>query len=360
MQGVAQFRFFGHFSSPALVKSGVPQGSVLGPLLFIIYINDLPNQISHSNIYTFADDTKLVSKIRNVQDTRSLQKDIEKIIAWTERNNMELNSSKFELVTHELLQNSSKVLLDQLPFSQDYTLYKTAPDVIISPSCYVRDLGVYIDKNMDWNYHRTLIVQNAKRVSGWCLSVFHTREKTTMLTLLKSLIRPKLEFCCELWHPYLARETNKLERVQRSFTYKIAGMKHMNYWERLEELNLESLQRRREKIIVTHVWKIKNSAYPNSVNLQFKEHKRSGCIKAVIKPLPKAPLKFQTKFDESFEVKGARLWNTLPAPLTRATDLVTFKSLLNNFLLTIPDKPPIPGYPFSNKNSLSDITTTFV
>ena len=216
-------------------------------------------------------------------------------------------------------------MFKELPFAQEFQVYSVTQGITIFPSPFARDLGVYVDKDVSWDYHRKLITQKAKQICAWSLSVFHTRDRTTMLTLLKSLIRPKLEYCCEIWHPYLIKDIQEVERIQRSYTSKIAGLQNLNYWDRLSELKIMSLQRRREKIIITHVWKIKNHVYPNSVHIEFKLHARTNCIKAVIKPLPKTSAKIQTKFDESFEVKGAKLWNILPASLTHITDLVHFK-----------------------------------
>ena len=123
-------------------------------------------------------------------------------------------------------------------------------------------------------------------------------------------------------------------------------MKNYDYWERLRILKIQSLQRRREKVILTHLWKIRNGIYPNSININFKPNPRKCSIKAIIKPLPKIRGKLLTQYDESFTIKAARLWNILPPELTQITSLVEFKSGLDSFLSTVPDEPPIPGYPY--------------
>ena len=103
------------YSSP--VKSGVPQGSVLGPLFFIIFINDLPDIINDCNVLTFADDTKITSKISSERDVINLQENLNKTIKWSLENNMELNPSKFEYICHNLnTDNSHQKLLKELPF----------------------------------------------------------------------------------------------------------------------------------------------------------------------------------------------------------------------------------------------------
>ena len=93
-----------------------------------------------------------------------------------------------------------------------------------------------------------------------------------MLILFKSLIRSSLEYLCEVWSPHLI---NNLEQVQRTFTSKIIAYKDVNYWNRLKNLELYSLQRRKKLIIIIHIFKIKNGIYPNTFDLTFKVHKRT-------------------------------------------------------------------------------------
>ena len=85
-----------------------------------------------------------------------------------------------------------------------------------------------------------------------------------MLTLWKSLVRPRLEYCCQLWSPSKVTEISALEAPQRTFTSKIQGFQHLNYWERIKKLQLFSLQRRRERYAIIYVWKILEDrvAYP--------------------------------------------------------------------------------------------------
>ena len=84
-----------------------------------------------------------------------------------------------------------------------------------------------------------------------------------MLTLLKSLVIPLLEYCCQLWNPWKAKDIQAIEAVQRTFTYKITEVQHSNYWERPHELKLYSLQRRRERYIIIYIWKITQRIMPN-------------------------------------------------------------------------------------------------
>ena len=310
-----------------------------------------------SRILTFADDTKIVSPIQTVHDTINLQANLDKIIKWSDTNNMKLNDKKFELICNKLSPDNCHLkLFKELPFHDKFCCYKASNDIAILPSAHVRDLGVLVDTQLSWNTHITHIAVKARQITGWILNVFHSRDKLPMLTLFNSLVRSKLEYCSVIWNPYLTKDINSIENIQRSFTSRIKGMQLFNYWERLVKLNIMSLQRRREKHLIIHLWKIKNNIYPNSIDITFKLNNRSQAIKAVIKPLPKIKGKILTIYDESFAVKSAKLWNILPSRLTHIDNIKTFTAALNIFLSTIPDKPPIPGYPYTCNNSLTEIS----
>ena len=126
-----------------------------------------------------------------------------------------------------------------------------------------------------------------------------------MMTLFNSLVRPLLEYCPEVWNPYKMKNISAVEQIQRTFTSKIRGIKHLNYWERLAELNILSLQRRRERLILITVWKIKNGTFPNNINFNFKTHTRTGAVKAVLQPMPRVTGLLLTKFEQSFIIKAA-------------------------------------------------------
>ena len=93
-------------------------------------------------------------------------------------------------------------------------------------------------------------------ISGWIFCAFKSRSPEVLLTLYKALVRPILEYCCLVWYPTKIGDIQVVENVQRAFTRKIQGMKNLDYWQRLEALDLISLQRRRQRYELIHVWKI--------------------------------------------------------------------------------------------------------
>jgi hypothetical protein len=271
---------------------------------------------------------------------------------------MSLNKKKFELVTHKLTKDDSNLaLFDNLPFNTFFNHYKVGKDLYISPSKVVKDLGVLISNDLSWECHIDSLCKWAKRSCAWILNIFHTREKTTMLTLFHSLVRSKLEYCCQLWDPSQVKLIDSLEQIQRSFTHKIDNMKDLDYWTRLSTLDIMSLQRRREKLTILLVWKIKNNLVPNDINFEFAECKRTSRIRAILKPLPHVKGKLLSSYEDSFLVKSAKLWNKLPPKLTEISSFAIFQSRLQKYLSFYPDQPPVHGYYHNTKNSILDYRT---
>ena len=178
-----------------------------------------------------------------------------------------------------------------------------------------------------------------------------------MLTLYNSLVRSKLEYCCPLWNPSSVADIQKLEKVQRVFTSKVSGCKELDYWERLKALKIQSLQRRRERYIIIHTWKILNNLTNNDIGISFTDTEnssRSG-ISATVPPVPrKVPSKVATLYENSFAVQAPKLWNCLPKNVKGALTLSSFKGSLGEFLNQIPDMPPTTGYTGVNHNSILD------
>ena len=340
----------GFQSNPAAVKSGVPQGTVLGPVLFLIYINDLHQCINHSLISHFADDTRILKAIKLSSDVGLLQQDLNKTINWAHINKMILHEDKFELLIHTLSKSNT---MHELPYSNQFFQYETSDGTPIIASDTVRDLGIHIKPDLSWTPHINITANNARQLISWVLSVFKDRSQPTMMLLYKSLIRSRLEYCSALWNPSKQEDIITLESVQRNFTSKIAGLSDFSYYERLKILNIHSLQRRRERFIIITVWKIINKVAPNDLNFEVIISPRRG-IKLKVPPLHRdSTQRSSSLYEHSFAVVGPKLWNTLPQHLSTITNKCTFKTALSKYLSHIPDRPPLSGS--ASRNSLLDI-----
>lgn len=337
----------GELSYIAQVLSGVPQGTVLGPILFLIYVNDLASNISDSTCRFFADDTRLSKAISVQSDSALLQIDLDTVSSWSTANNMQLNEDKYEYLTHGIQPSN---IMQHLPFHMSYYPYQTSSGYL-SPVSLVKDLGFSISKDLSWSNHIAVISATATKKAAWVLNTFSDRRILTMMTLYKSLIRSHLENGCPLWNPQSISDITKLEVVQKNFISKIYELRNLDYWEKLEKLNLRSLQRRRERYCLVHMWKIVNNIAPNDLCFEFYSNARRG-IKASLKPILQANSKYQTLRDNSFAHVGPKLWNLLPKDASEETSLSVFKISLSKFLEKYPDKPPVPGLTYVNNNSI--------
>ena len=338
----------GKLSFLAWVLSGVPQGTVLGPILFLIFINDMNSCILHSILRSFADDTRIMRAIKTTEDSALLQEDLNRVIKWASDNNMLLHQDKFEVLNHSTGKNA---LLKQLPFTSELYCYQTTEGTLY-PQDSVKDLGVLITTDLCWTPHIRSIAKKATSMSAWVFSVFQNRSVEAMLTLYKTMVRSHLEYCCPLWNPSKIGDIQILEAVQRSFTSRIHGFQHLDYWQRLKALNLMSLQRRRERYILVMMWKCLNQHCPNSLNISFKYSERKGNVAALPQLVKDSPARFQTCYDASFAVMGPKLWNTLPKHINKIDSFGVFKDALTNYILQVPDTPPVPGMVPQNNNSL--------
>ena len=338
-----------------LVLSGVPQGTVLGPLLFLMFVDDMSKVIKHSRLRLFADDSRLLKSIDDSSDNALLQEDLNSVIKWSVENNMKLHQKKFQLICHEPYLSSNTVrLFNQLPFAltSSQSVYATE-EGLIHPSHLVKDLGISVTPHFNFNAHINQICSNAGIKLSWILSAFKTRESAPLMTLYTSLVRSLVEFSCPLWSPSTVCEIQKLEAVQRRLTSKISGLQNLDYWSRLKVLKLMSLQRRRERYCIVYFWKIHQKLVPNDLNIEWILNGRLG-LKAVVQRIPDKRIKMNV-YDGFLKVYGCDLWNTLPKWVNlESTSLLCFKSCLDKHLLQIPDCPPVQGYVTANRNSLLD------
>ena len=335
------------------VLSGVPQGTVLGPLLFLIYLNDITNCLNSCDLSCFADDTRIYKSISYSEHTKLLQDDLINVSNWSLHNNMKLHADKFVYVNFNT--RSSKFPLANLPFYKDNFQYITSEGTILETTDSVLDLGITFSEDLSWNHHTYSIAKKAKQKAGWVLSAFKDRSPSVMKTLYKSLIRSLLEYCCPLWSGLSLENMRELESVQRSFSYRVNCPSSVkNYWDRLQYLQLMSLQRRRERYIIIQVWKILNELTSNDLNMDFYDNPRFGIMARVPSINNTSNHKARTLYDLSFAVMGPRLWNIVPKVTKECTSLFSFKTHLDSFLKTFPDQPPVTGYVSQNNNSILD------
>jgi hypothetical protein len=232
--------FDNEFSDPVTITSGVPQGSVLGPLLFIMFINDLPKVLRNCECSVFADDLKIFKKIFDADDSLVLQYNLNQVVNWCKVNGMSLNAKKCSIISFH---KSSTSL--------DFT-YKIGNDDL-ERKTLIRDLGVIFDEKLNFRAHIDKIVGNAYSVLGFVkrrAKIFNDPYITKMLYC--ALVQSILEYACVIWAPYTIGEVNKIESVQKQFLLfalrplGFTGFILPSYKNRLSLLNMTTLENRRD------------------------------------------------------------------------------------------------------------------
>ena len=182
----------------------------------------------------------------------------------------------------------------------------------------LRDLGVRISSTLSFNIHIENTVLAGSKLVGWGLRTFGGRGRQVMLTLLKSLVQPKLDYCSQLWSPSDQSSINKLELVQKHLVDRIRCFKlvDLNYWEKLSELHLYSQERRRERYQVIFLWKISQgmvSGYNLEYTSDMGRRARTIIPKTVVRA---APTIVKNAREGSLGVRGARIFNLLHGKLS--------------------------------------------
>ncbi|KAJ3643854.1 hypothetical protein Zmor_026539 [Zophobas morio] len=244
----------GYSSESYGANSGIPQGSTLGPFLFLIYFNDVVDTVQNSQILIYADDVKIYREIGCVEDCNKLQQDIDYFKNWCSDNSLKLNVAKCKVVTFTLCNN---------PFRQNYSI---AGDILQRPST-VRDLGVLYDHQFSFREHIDNTVKKANNMLGFmvrnCKDFYNTQ---ALVVLFNTLVRSRLEYCSLAWFPYYQYQINNLEKVQRRFL-KYLYVKQERVWpERnvaqkllLDKFHFNCLFSRRIMHAITFIYKLINN-----------------------------------------------------------------------------------------------------
>jgi hypothetical protein len=302
-----------HFSGWSEVSSGVPQGSVLGPVLFLIYINDLDLDLV-SKLGKFADDSKLCKNISTDRDAETLQHDLDNLHKWSQNWLMQFNVDKCSVI--------------HLGHGNKKFTYKLG-DHVLKSSEQERDLGVIVNSSGKVSEQCNVAVKNANSMLGIIRRHIKCKNKDILVRLYKSLVRPRLEFCVQAWCPYLRKDIDLMERVQHRATKMISGLKNLSYESRLEKTGLITLEKRRERGDLIEVFRLlkgfDNVDYQHFFQLVDGSRTRGHRFKIV---------KLRSRLDirkNFFSQRVVNIWNNLPASVVEADSVNSFKNRLDHF-----------------------------
>jgi hypothetical protein len=231
----------GSFSAFCPVTSGVPQGSVLGPLLFLIFINDMPDVLSNGFFKLFADDSKLFQVVNSAEESEQFQTSIDAIANWCEEWQMPLNVEKCK-VLHIGSKNQNF----------EYNVFGSN----ISASLFERDLGVLLSHNLKPHAHIAQITAKAYQKINLIFRFFETRDFKFLIKMYSVYVRPILEYCSSVWSPGFAKDINCIEQVQKHCFNRIPGFASLNYTEKCIAFGLEFLELRRLKADLILLYKM--------------------------------------------------------------------------------------------------------
>ena len=302
-------------SSEIPVTSGVPQGSVLGPTLFIYFINDLP-QVVNCTMKIFADDTKAYVPIFDSSDSLKLQEAIDNLVEWSERWLLKFNNSKCKVL--HLGKNNP---------CYPYTIHEDANVSTLEVTICEKDLGVHIDPLLNFNEHIDSVVKKSRSLSGLIMRVISFKSIDIMIPLFKSLIRPVLEYANVVWSPYKRYHIDMIESIQRHYTKRVMGMKDLEYSERLRALRLPSLEYRRLRGDLIEVYKMIHGLYDpltTSSLLTLSEFGTRTNNYKLSKPRVES-----NQYQKFFTNRIINVWNGLPGVVVGASSMNIFKNYVD-------------------------------
>ena len=324
----------GTTSQEGAVTSGIPQGSVLGPILFVIYINDLPQRVK-SQIKMFADDTKLYSRVDRVDKNGTnigasdLQDDLDALTKWSD--------------TWQLKFHPEKCCVLKLGQDRGTAYYMDTKDkdgnttrIRLKETQEEKDLGVTVDKALSFKNHVEEATLKANRVVGNIRRSFDYLSLETFTLLFKSMVRPILEYGHCVWKPDEEKQKGlcrTLENVQKRATKLLGEIKDLSYPERLRKLKLPSLEHRRKRGDAIEVYKYLHGKYNvQSPTLELnKDAITRGNSMKLTKTRPRLNIR-----GNYFSTRVVNLWNSLPDSVVAAPSVDAFKGRLDKHWENLP------------------------
>ena len=310
----------GATSESVPVESGVPKGSVLGPTLFLLYINDLPKNLT-ATARLFADDTLCHRPITSDKDEESLQEDIDRLADWEEKWQMKFHPEKCQCLRFTRKRKNKRKL-------RTYKLHNH-PISNVQKATY---LGVTLQHDLSWDEHVNKIVTKANKSLGFLRRNLKVKSKKIKETAYLSIVRPCLEYACSVWDPYTEKLIKKLETVQRRAARWVSSRYRQtsSVEDMISNLQWTSLKSRRIQANKNNLFKYANNKLQiYSINKPLRSsipprHSSRNNHPLFFNYPPGAPSYRQ----ETFFPRTIKLWNDLPTQAVVSQSLEEFQSLI--------------------------------
>ena len=318
----------GTISDSLPVLSGVPQGAVISPILFAIFIDDLAKVIGDDEAswaLLFADDSKLAHGLDTEADMTEIQAKLEKVYAWVEDNGMQLNTDKTIVLRIGKLREGPRH-------------YEGPKGEILEFKHEAKDLGLLASSKGNYEPQLDAVKKKVVQKVGQLLRTFKNRSMTFFQFIFKTYIRPIMDFGSPVWAPIRPTQIDELESVLNAFLRKIPALKGLHFWDRLQVMRIMSVQRRMERYIIMYAHQVLSGTVPNP-GLSSKWTPKGR--KIIIPPIPKkCPASARKLRDQSFNFRAAVLFNSMPAFVRNFEGSnLGFKNTLTEYLSLVPDHP---------------------
>ena len=243
---------------------GVPQGSILGPLMFLIFVNDLPDVVSKCTVNLYADDTTIYYANKDPKEvTNTLNADLSSIVDWIERNRLKMNINKTQLMI--LGRKACEHQCDQLCVN--------VRGINVAKSDQIKYLGVTVDSDLSWKAHIAKIRQKAFAALASIRRASHFLPSKTCKTMYNSTVLPHLDYCSTVWHSCRSTLSQSIERIQNYAMQTILKKPLRTPSAPLRErLNWTTLHQRRHKFMLYQVHRCVTKQAPPYLAKKFKKN----------------------------------------------------------------------------------------
>ena len=331
----------GKFSSMKNARSGVPQGSILGPLLFIIFIDDIAGGISPgTHLSLYADDTKIWRQIFSDTDILRLQKDIDYLHDWSLSNKMRFHPDKCKVLSVTGKVSEALSLLSVLPF---YNFIYSMGGISLDYVEFEKDLGVIVTRNLNWQEQCSKVLSKANQKLGMARrNCYFVQDENRRRVLYLTLVRSLFEHCSVIWRPVTKSQISKLEGLQKRAIKWIlheeySSYSQSTYIQKCRQLKIMPIEDRFDFLDLIFFFKVVKQLIPVTLPsylqpFQGQSRLRSCHMDPLCFTTSVLPRASSNAFAKNFFFRTHTKWNHIPLVIREIESITEFKSKLSTYM----------------------------